>query len=606
MNHLLKRSKLLLLISIYLVLVSLFFIYINIQSKREINWWLQNHTDQLNVEFTSAKNAYNLASQTIVQEIINQPKILKCFSQAIGADSIKQHKVRDSLYQYLLPSYKYLRELGIKQLHFHLPDNTSFLRFHRPGKFGDDLTQVRYSVCRANQTQEQYSGFEEGRIYNGFRYVFPLSYKGRHLGTVETSFSFGAIRNQIVQYDKKMVGFMLRKDIVNEKLFDDELKNYEPVLFSDDFVCEKSFKHFNDDSLLLYKLIDEHIRAKVADRLKRFEDFTVYHKCNDQYFLISFNSIKNVEGFPAAYIFSYSKDNVVENFIRQYWFTLIVGFLLITTVFVFIFIDSLKNIKIREQLEMLNLTQKELLKRNDELHYLNRDINLQKEQIAQSEERLQAIVNTSFAGVIIINKNGITLFANPTSFDMLGYQANELKGLHFSSYTHPDDIEKAQKALFDLIGERRRFVDAEIRLLHKVTREVIWVHINGSRYPKINPNDLDSVLLVFQNISNQKETEQQLKELNNTKDRFFSILGHDLKGPIGSVLGLIEYLRTNEKDISKEQLDQVVALMDSSIRNVYKLLENLLAWSRTQTNRIQTEPRFLELHKEIEISVALL
>ncbi len=56
-----------------------------------------------------------------------------------------------------------------------MPNNEPFLRFHRPHKYGDDLTDVRYSVKMANQTKQIYTGFEEGRSYNGFRNIFPIT-----------------------------------------------------------------------------------------------------------------------------------------------------------------------------------------------------------------------------------------------------------------------------------------------------------------------------------------------------------------------------------------------------------------------------------------------
>ncbi|PJF26685.1 MAG: two-component sensor histidine kinase, partial [Phototrophicales bacterium] len=129
--------------------------------------------------------------------IINQPEVLSLFAQANGASEERQAEIRTALYDMLVDDYQRLDDLNLRQLHFHLPDNTSFLRFHRPNLFGDNLTDVRYTIALANRELVPVVGFEEGRIYNGFRYVFPLFYEGVHIGSVETSVSFLAIQQNL-------------------------------------------------------------------------------------------------------------------------------------------------------------------------------------------------------------------------------------------------------------------------------------------------------------------------------------------------------------------------------------------------------------------------
>jgi len=91
---------------------------------------------------------------------------------------------------YLTDRYDtYFEELnqrhGINQFQFHLPNHRSFLRLHRPDKFGDDLSAFRQTVVTANQTQSLVKGLEVGRAGPGLRVVMPLSYENRHIGTVE-------------------------------------------------------------------------------------------------------------------------------------------------------------------------------------------------------------------------------------------------------------------------------------------------------------------------------------------------------------------------------------------------------------------------------------
>ena len=111
---------------------------------------------------------------------------------------------RSDLLDYLLPIYQneLKKNFGIKQFQFHLPPATSFLRLHKPGKFGDDLSSFRKTVVEANSKQKIISGLEVGRGGLGMRLVYPLHFEGKHIGTME----FGTDFNEILKRIAKKVG----------------------------------------------------------------------------------------------------------------------------------------------------------------------------------------------------------------------------------------------------------------------------------------------------------------------------------------------------------------------------------------------------------------
>ena len=92
-----------------------------------------------------------------------------------------------------------------------------------------------------------------------------------------------------------------------------------------------------------------------------------------------------------------------------------------------------------------------------------------------------------------------------------------------------------------------------------------------------------------------KFTNAELEKLNATKDRFFSIIAHDLRNPINAILGFSELLSINYEDIADEKKIELNKIIYSSTKNVYNLLENLLQWSRSQTNRIKFEPLIFDI-----------
>jgi signal transduction histidine kinase len=90
----------------------------------------------------------------------------------------------------------------------------------------------------------------------------------------------------------------------------------------------------------------------------------------------------------------------------------------------------------------------------------------------------------------------------------------------------------------------------------------------------------------------------QLQKVNSDKDRFISILGHDLKNPFNNILGLADILATEE--LQKEESDEYLKMLNDVARRTYKLLEELLEWARVQTGSFPFRPDHFPLEQAVE------
>jgi len=109
------------------------------------------------------------------------------------------------------------------------------------------------------------------------------------------------------------------------------------------------------------------------------------------------------------------------------------------------------------------------------------------------------------------------------------------------------------------------------------------------------------------NQKNEEISEQRdrLDELNQTKNKLFSIIAHDLRGPIGSAYTFLELLTTHESEFTKEELLDNLILIKESSNATYKLLENLLTWARAQKGEIVFNPIKNNLFKLVESDIDL-
>lgn len=105
----------------------------------------------------------------------------------------------------------------------------------------------------------------------------------------------------------------------------------------------------------------------------------------------------------------------------------------------------------------------------------------------------------------------------------------------------------------------------------------------------------EQILMQKEEITQQNESilqqNQELERINSEKDKFFSIIAHDLRSPFAGFLGLTKLMVKNHDELSREDIFETSALLKNSADNLYKLLENLLEWSRIQRGLIDVHPQ---------------
>jgi signal transduction histidine kinase len=99
---------------------------------------------------------------------------------------------------------------------------------------------------------------------------------------------------------------------------------------------------------------------------------------------------------------------------------------------------------------------------------------------------------------------------------------------------------------------------------------------------------------------------QQMEELIATKDKFFSIIAHDLKNPLGAFRDVTKYLNDQGDSISEEERNEFLLIMKNSSDNIFMLLNNLLTWARSQQGKISFIPEFADLKQIADINISLL
>lgn len=103
-----------------------------------------------------------------------------------------------------------------------------------------------------------------------------------------------------------------------------------------------------------------------------------------------------------------------------------------------------------------------------------------------------------------------------------------------------------------------------------------------------------------------KKSEAELRKTNNEKDKFFSIIAHDLKSPFNSLLTLSQFLIEDIDNLEKHEIKSFATEIHTSSKSVFRLLENLLQWAQIKTGRLELEKTDIEIFSQAEKTIELL
>ncbi len=178
----------------------------------------------------------------------------------------------------------------------------------------------------------------------------------------------------------------------------------------------------------------------------------------------------------------------------------------------------------------------------------------------------------------------------------------------FLKIIHPDDFPMLKKRLSAIIRSKFQLSsEMEVRIINK-QGGAVWIR-NKVKIIRDEAGKIQKIYGLVSDITLKKRAEEELKKstenllkLNETKDRFISIISHDLRTPFSSILGFTELL-SNDETLSKEERTQYINFIKESSNSMLSLVNSLLDWTRLQTGRIKFEPQKIQAKSIIEKSI---
>jgi hypothetical protein len=232
------------------------------------------------------------------------------------------------------------------------------------------------------------------------------------------------------------------------------------------------------------------------------------------------------------------------------------------------------------------------------------------EALRISEEKYRLLVQYSSDPIFSFNPDETYRYVNEAFATPFGKKPEDIIGkTPFDIFSH-DEAEKRLKLIRQVFqtGEKGE-IEVKVVTIHGEEK----FYITMVDPIKDTQGNILWVTCISKDITLRKKAEEELKlknELLNAnsaeKDKFFSIVAHDLRGPMNGFLGLTAIMVDDIEELSAFELKEIATTMRTSAVNIYRLIENLLEWSKMQRGKINFEPQPMFLKSSLTKSIELM
>lgn len=218
--------------------------------------------------------------------------------------------------------------------------------------------------------------------------------------------------------------------------------------------------------------------------------------------------------------------------------------------------------------------------------------------LREDKKNIELFFNTSPDAVLITEfKEGVIIETNKGFSALTGFAKEEVLGkssLELQLWGKPEN----RKEVMHTLREKGFCTNLEIHFQRKDLSQ--FCGLFSAKIFKIQ--SVPHIISVIRDISERKKEEDKIKiqnselqKINAEKDKFYSIISHDLKSPFNSILGFSSLLIENTKEKRCDAVEQYADIIYHASHRVVDLLENLVEWSQTQTGRIFYNPEYFEM-----------
>lgn len=507
--------------------------------RQKLNSHFSEHQSTLDTAYRASIQMYRLAIESFYINVIARPEILDLLDAAVNTQGEQQDLARGRLYRQLFPSYRAIKTEIPLQIQFYLPDGTSLLRFHKPDRHGDPLLDFQNSIRLVNKYKRPVHGFETGKVRSGFRHVYPISYKGRYLGSFDASVTAKGIRDALAELDpNREYVFLLHRKLTEPHIFAEQQWLYSTADLHPDFLLEDANAILPDSpppisamaSLLNRQLHDD---PDVQAAMDQGRPITTCADAKGIRHMISLLPIRNIRGHVAGYLVSYVKDPAHKAIFQEY----------------VVYLASMLTVSLLMTVLLLRLRRWAFA-------------------LSAEKRNLQAMGDALAEGLYVTNDAGIIERINPAACKILGYSEAEMLGQTAHDLLHCHDennFQSKEDCPFFQATSQGESYDGEEKFRDKSgAMRIVKV---ASRPVRADGEFLGAVT-AFHDITLRKETEERLRRSEETARKLSTAVE---QSPTAVLItdpnGIIEYANPRFLNMTGFDQSEVIGAKPSLVKS---------------------------------------
>jgi len=463
---------------------------------------------QLHIDITNLNNMRD--AKSVSSSLQGNKRVVDILFQVKSANEKQRDLLRAKLYKLLSYKYKIMKQRGILQFQFVLPNNISFLRMHKPSKYGDFLGDVRYTFSYTNKTHKSIFGFEQGKTAHAFRNVFPLFKDDIYLGAYEISYTSESIQENLLKINKIHSHFLVNKNIFKSKIWNrkNQIQKYIPSIEHKDymFAVIDTTNHF--DLKTSQEILIKPHKICIDKGVASLKKFAIYENFGEFVKVVAFVPIKDVKNKDIlAYIVSYTKSESIVEILNNFKYINILLFFSLAIIFYLLY----------KQLVYKKFLKTEINRKTESLKELNNTLEYKVKVRTEEQNQLLSLFDKGAITIFKWKNDKIWSieYVSSNVQELIGYTKDEFfnVNIEYSKLINNDDITQVTKEVSDAIKFNTEFfIHKPYRILTKDS-ETKWVY-DATSILKNSDGEITHFLGYIIDITEMKTLELKLSKLN--------------------------------------------------------------------------------------------
>jgi PAS domain S-box-containing protein len=223
--------------------------------------------------------------------------------------------------------------------------------------------------------------------------------------------------------------------------------------------------------------------------------------------------------------------------------------------------------------------------------------------LRQKEEVFRSLIENALDIITVLDPKGIIGYESPSVEKNLGYEPEDLIGKNILQYIHPEDQKTFLETLAQTVESPKLALNIEFRFQHQNDSWRILEAVGKACFENVTDNQKVSIVINSRDITERKRAEEtrrgleRERELSEARFNFVSMMSHEFRNPLGTIITSGELLKNYSHKTTPEQKERCLDRIEAAAQEMMQLLDDILNLSRAEVGQLEFNPQLFYLEE---------